>query len=237
MSSGAIRRPRKFLVRDWAQIAGDSLERNKILVTTPNAVYLLAAGIGDGCAKFGGSRPFVHFQHLKDKDFADTIALYSGSKVRPNKSHGYDVILSSPVLAGLVKSGKSDAMAVYPVLHLYPSAALKGFFDAEGGVDPTHGVPRAFNTNKSIIEVFSRLLGELSIHHTITLTKMKPLMVVRGKTYTRRKLLKHGISISSCCMCRYNALVSFNIERKAALLKLKVCERTARQLPSCPVVH
>jgi len=201
---------------------------------TPNLVYLLAAGIGDGCAKYGNGSPFVHFQHLKDRDFADVIASYSGSRVTLNKSHGYDVALSIHFLTDLVYAGKSDTLTVYPLFRLDPSAAIRGFFDAEGGVDPTHGVPRAFNTNRGTIEAFSMLLRELSVHHTITLTKMKPLMVVRGKAYVRRKLLKYGISVSSCCMSRFNTLVSFSIRRKASMLELKVNERNARQLKSCP---
>ena len=210
------------------------LDRDTIPPIAPNVVYLLAAGIGDGCAKYGGGRPFVHFQHLKDRDFADTIASYFGSRVTSNKSHGYDVLLSNHVLTDLVCAGKSETMAVYPLLRLDPSAALRGFFDAEGGVDPTHGVPRAFNTNRCAIDTFSRLLGELSIHHTITLTKMKPLMLVRGRVYKRRKLLKHGISVSSCCISRYNGLVSFSIRRKAVMLELKVKERNMKRSRSCP---
>lgn len=221
-------------VLDWIRGRRNPLDRNTIPPTTPDVVYLLAAGIGDGCAKYGGRSPFVHFQHLKDRDFADTIASYSGSRVTSNKSHGYDVVLSNHVLTDLVNAGKSETMIIYPLLRLHPSAALRGFFDAEGGVDPTHGVPRAFNTNRCTIDAFSRLLGELSIHHTITLTKMKPLMVVKGRIYIRRKLLKYGISVSSCCMSRYNALVSFSIRRKAAMLELMVKERVAKQLRSCP---
>ena len=222
------------ILEDW--IAGRSGPADwGLLPATPSTVYLLAAGVGDGCAKYGTGRPFVHFQHLKDRDFADTLASYSKSWVTTDRLRGYSVTVSDPILTDLVNAGKLETMLIYPILRLHKPMAVKGYFDAEGGVDPTHGVPRAFNTNKGMIDVFSRLLGELSIHHTLTLTRMNPLMVVRGNTYTRRKLLKYGISVSSCCMARYDALVSFSIGRKATMLKTKVQQRAAKQLASCPV--
>jgi hypothetical protein len=234
-----IRRSNPYLpdyatVADWISNRRDSSDWKISKLEIAHLVYLLAAGIGDGCAKYGGRNPFLHFQHLKDKDFAEVIASYSGSIVTTNKSRGYDVVLSNPVLADLVNAGKSEPKLIYPLLCLHPRAALRGFFDAEGGADPTHGVPRAFNTNQRIIEAFSDLLGELSIHHTTTITKMRPLMVVRGRTYLRRKLIKYGISVSSCCMGRYDKLVSFSIRRKAAILSQKVGEREAKRLKSCP---
>ncbi len=87
----------------------------------------------------GKEAAYVRFQHLKDKDFADAVAQYLPSKVRLNKSHGYDVIISNTILADLVVAGKSETTTIDPLLRLDRFAALRGFFDAEGGVDPTHG--------------------------------------------------------------------------------------------------
>lgn len=93
---------------------------------------------------------------------------------------------------------------------------MRGFFDSEGGVDPTHGVPRAYNTRRRIIETVSSFLDELEIHHTVVSTRMNPVLQDKrnGRFYRRRELVKYEISIGSCCIGRYEALVSSYTERK-----------------------
>ncbi len=223
---------------NWMSNRYSPLGRHKLLQMSQADAYVLAAAIGDGTSKFDIERGgLVRFQHLKDKDFAETIAIYSRSKVKMNKSHGYDAIVRNTILSDLVLAGKRDTFAIFPLLQLHPKAALKGFFDAEGGVDPTHGVPRAFNTKKKIIKAFSFLLDQLSIHHTVTMTRMKPLFRNRksGKIYRRKALLKYGINVASCCMKRFHLIVSFVIKRKRKMLARMVQRRDEKRLHSCPI--
>src|SRR5689334_11791601 len=98
---------------NWMSNRYSPLGRHKLLQMSKRDTYVLAAGIGDGTSKFDIERGgLVRFQHLKDKDFAETIAIYSRSKVKMNKSHGYDAIVRNTILSDLVLAGKRDMFAI-----------------------------------------------------------------------------------------------------------------------------
>lgn len=225
------------VIGNWLNGRFNPLGRHRFPLVSRQLVYAIAAAVGDGMSKFDKERGgLVVFQHLKDEDFAQIVAKSLGTRHSLNVAYGYDVVGRGTIISDLVLVGKRDPWAIHPILKKYPDQALKGFFDAEGGVDVFHGKVTACNTNEEVIEVFSCLLRKLSIHHSVTHTKMNPFFVDtrNRRIYLRKKQIRHQLNVFCCCTSRYAALVGFAIDRKMNSLQSVVRVRQQKGLPSCP---
>jgi intein-encoded DNA endonuclease-like protein len=195
------------------------------LTPRPELVYLVGAYLGDGRTA-GPQDKKVRFK-VADIEFAKLLNTLTArilcAKEKPvTLERGFHCVdYDSAVLYDFLQQPLENLI---PTIESNPNMFLRGFFDAEGYVTQTVNDSLqtltairvgAANCVRDYLEIVGRFLSALGITWRIRVTnKAGQAMVIRGRTFYRKRDVYHVEITSSDCVKAFQAHVDFSIPEK-----------------------
>lgn len=219
------------MICNWVNNRYHPLGRNNKLVPGSSLAYVIGGWLGDGSLNIDKKRgKHMILLKVKDYEFAEewgkclATALGRSRPCLParEKDGRWRVKCSSKLLYRLLEESVENPRILMPFLEPYPADACRGFFDAEGTVDRDFYRIKVGVTRKALIDMFGKLLRELSIDFRIHKWPQRRYFKSprSSRTYRRKELVMYCLAIYG----RENVLkfanhIGFTIFRKQAALK------------------